>query len=340
MDSVTHLVLGASLGEAILGKKIGNRAMLWGAAAGSLPDLDILLAPFQDEIGFLTSHRGITHCLLFVLVAGAILGWLVGRWHARHGEDTSRRDWVLLFMVCLLTHVLLDACTTYGTPLLLPWSDYRVALNNIFILDPMFTLPLLLGVGYCLLWRPNVRRRQLVCYAAIGLSCLYLGATFAGKCVVQRAFTTAMAEEGIESSRFMTAPTPINSILWYCLAEDKRGYHVGYYSLLARRKKVEFTFVARNEDLLAGIRHSPLIERLIWFSNGYYAVRRQKKQIVFDVLKFGIFSLDADVDHSAFSFTIERDANGQPVVRNISRPRNIDVGKVMARLWNRILGRS
>ena len=336
MDSVTHVVLGAALGEVILGKKIGKQAMLWGAAAGSLPDLDIVVAPFQDEVTFLLHHRGITHSLPFVVIVGSILGWLVGRWYAR--SSTSSRNWVLLFLVCLLSHVLLDACTTYGTPLFLPFSDYRVAFNNIFIVDPFFTLPLLLGTGYCVL-RPNLRRRQLVSYAAIVLSGLYLGMTFVNKYVAQQAFVESLAEQGIEPKRFMTGPTPLNSILWYCLAEDKDGYHVGYYSVLARQP-VEFTFVPRNDDLLAGMREDPVIERLIWFSDGYYTVRRNNGGLVFDVLKFGVLFLDADASQTAFSFALERDAKGQVGVKTISRRRDIDIRKMASQLWERIVGRS
>ncbi len=277
---------GAALGEVVLGRKIGKQAMLWGAAAGSLPDLDIIVAPFQDEVTFLLHHRGITHSLLFVVIVGSILSWLVGRWYARSG--TLSRSWVLLFLICLLSHVLLDACTTYGTPLFLPFSDYRVAFNNIFIVDPLFTLPLLLGTGYCVL-HPNARRRQLVSWAAIVLSGLYMGMTFANKYVAQQVFVASLTQQGIEADRFMTGPTPLNSILWYCLAEDEKGYHIGYYSVLARQP-VEFAFVPRRDDLLAGIGKDPIIERLIWFSDGYYAVRRDNAGLVFDVLKFGFVS--------------------------------------------------
>ena len=198
---VTHLVLaGPWVSRA--GEETWQASDVVGSGRGTFPDLDILLAPFQDDIGFLTHHRGITHCLLFVLVVGSILGWLVGRWYGTIRASTSCRSWVLLFLICLLTHVLLDACTTYGTPLFLPWSDYRVAFNNIFIVDPLLTLPLLLGMPYCLLRRPDARRRQLVSYAALAVSCLYLGTTFVSKYAAQGAFAASLAEEGIAANRF------------------------------------------------------------------------------------------------------------------------------------------
>jgi inner membrane protein len=338
MDPVTHAALGAAIGEITLGRKIGRKAMLWGAAAATLPDLDILLAPLEDDITFLTHHRGFTHCLLFVLVLGPILGWLVGRWHARRPAGTTSWNWTALFLACLSTHVLLDACTTYGTPLLLPLSEYRVALSNIFIVDPLFTLPLLVGAACGLFCRANSRQRRLLSGSGIVLSCLYLSLTFRNKYEAQRALTISLAEQGVEPRRFMTGPTPLNSIVWYCLAEGEDGYYLGYYSLLARRQQIRFAFVPRNDRLLEGIRGSRAMDRLLRFSNGYYTVRREKGGLVFGVLKFGVLSLDSDSSQTAFSFAIEPGADGQPVVRNITRRRDMDLRKLLAKLWRGIRG--
>lgn len=340
MDSVTQLTLGAAVGELVLGQKIGNQAILWGALAGTLPDLDVLASPWLDDLGFLIHHRGITHSLLTViLVAPALAG--LAFWGYGNGTDVPTfSQWSWLFFWCLLTHVLLDACTTYGTPLLLPFSDYRVAFNNIFIVDPLYTLPMLVGVLVCLLLPADDPTRRWVNYVGVGLSCLYLGMTFMNKYRAHRSFTQSLAEKGISPKRMMTGPTPLNSVLWYCFAQVEDGFYVGYHSLLDAESRVCFEYLPRNDDLLADLKDAFPVERLIWFANGYYAVRQEDGGLVFHVLKFGIFSFDADVEHVAFSYKIARNEDGQIVVEKLPRRGDLDWGRAFATLWDRIKGKA
>lgn len=79
MDSLTQIVLGAAVGEAILGRKVGNRAMLWGAIGGTIPDLDVLANLTTDSMSALAYHRAFTHSLTFGFLAPAILGLVVHR---------------------------------------------------------------------------------------------------------------------------------------------------------------------------------------------------------------------------------------------------------------------
>ena len=75
MDSLSQIVLGAAVGEVVLGRRIGNRAMVWGAVAGTIPDMDVLGKYFLSELDNLAFHRGISHSLLFcVLGAWALAG--------------------------------------------------------------------------------------------------------------------------------------------------------------------------------------------------------------------------------------------------------------------------
>ena len=204
MDSLTQITLGAACGEAVLGKKIGNRAMLWGALGGYLPDLDIFAGFVTDEMTALAFHRGITHSIIFAVLAPLALAWLIHRlyesglykkkryrasatlfwllfvigivnfvpymisnginysvltWTLAFGAviyflfvkfyvvktpgevKASYKDWYLLFFVSIITHPLLDSCTAYGTQLFQPFWDYRVAFNNISVVDPIYTAP-------------------------------------------------------------------------------------------------------------------------------------------------------------------------------------------------------
>ncbi len=336
MDSLTHVVLGAALGEAVLGKKLGNRAMFWGAVAGSLPDLDVFLRFFEDDISFLTYHRGITHSIVFVLVMSPLLGWLLARWLRRRSPEITPLRCTGLFFAGLMSHILLDSCTTYGTQLFLPLSDYQVALNNISIIDPLFTLPLIISGIVCLVLSRGNRKRRVINYVGMALSCLYLAMTFVNEFEARRVFTAALCDQHIAARRLMAGPTPGNSILWYCIADDGDGFHIGYYSLFDKQERVRFSHVARNGALIENIKGRRVIELLVRFSDGYYTVHQQQGRLVFDVLKFGILSLDADDSHAVFSFVIQPEENGSLRIWNVTPRWDMDVGRLLAAVWGRI----
>ena len=107
MDLVTQMVLGASVGEATLGKKVGNKAIAWGAVAGIIPDLDVLAFFFTDPLTSIELHRGFTHSIFFSLLLAPLLGWLISKIHKN--ESATWRNWTLLMFLGLLTHALLDA---------------------------------------------------------------------------------------------------------------------------------------------------------------------------------------------------------------------------------------
>ena len=142
MDSVTQIVLGAAVGEAVLGKKIGNKAMLLGAIAGTIPDLDVLASHFTDTVTALEIHRGFTHSIVFAIAFGLFFGWLLSLWDKR----ATLKQWSWFWFLCFVTHPLLDAFTVYGTQLSWPFQPHPVMWSSIFIIDPFFTVPLLIAV--------------------------------------------------------------------------------------------------------------------------------------------------------------------------------------------------
>ena len=143
MDSLTQIVLGAACGEAVLGKKIGNKALLFGAIGGTIPDLDVFTGPlfYKNEIDVMLFHRSFMHSILFSVLAAFLLGWLVHKLYnsGKRLHTTTQNDWAKLFFWSLFTHPLLDCFTPYGTQLFAPFSNYRVAFNNIAVADPLYT---------------------------------------------------------------------------------------------------------------------------------------------------------------------------------------------------------
>lgn len=338
MDSITQFVLGAGVGEAVLGKKIGNKAILWGGLAGTIPDLDIIFFPFLDELGRLTVHRGISHSIFFAIVGGLFLGWLFQKWYSRSPENTTTfRDWSLLFGLGFLTHSLLDAFTVYGTQLFLPFSDYRVGFNSIFIVDPIYTVPFLLSILVCSFLSRTNRLRRIVSIAGLTFSTLYLCLTLVNKSNANKAFEVALEEQNIPYTRFMSSPSVLQNVLWYAVAEVEDGYYIGYHSFFDKDKEIEFDFYPRNEALLAEFEGSHALDRLKWFSNGYYVVEKKGNQVVFNDFKFGKMGYENQNFGYIFSFPLSRDSEG-----NVSfyETREIpeDVGNMFGMIWNRVKG--
>ena len=130
-------------GEATLGRKVGWRAPLWGGLCGLLPDLDVLW-PFADPVSAFTWHRGYTHALAALVLATPVVAWAAAASIPR--PVRSGGAGCLLAFLALLTHPLLDCFTVYGTQVFLPFSDFPVAWSTIFIIDPAFSVPVMLGV--------------------------------------------------------------------------------------------------------------------------------------------------------------------------------------------------
>jgi inner membrane protein len=143
MDSLSQLVLGAAVGIAVMGRRTAVwKAALWGGIAGTLPDLDVLY-DYGDAVRNMTYHRSATHSLilltLFAPFLAALVAWL-------HKERSLFKPWFLAVWLALVTHPLLDTFTIYGTQLLYPISEHPYAIGSMFIIDPIYTLPLLMGV--------------------------------------------------------------------------------------------------------------------------------------------------------------------------------------------------
>jgi inner membrane protein len=168
VDPLTQGLLGASCGQALYGRALGRRAVVWGAAIGMTPDLDIVMNA-TGPMGEWLWHRGFTHALWFGPVIGPALGWLLWRW-----KGGRLRDWVGLAVVALFTHPFLDVFTSYGTQLLAPFSRQRFACDAVGIIDPAYSL--MLGAAIAVgLWRGgDSKTARLAAWAGLGLSTAYL----------------------------------------------------------------------------------------------------------------------------------------------------------------------
>lgn len=284
MDTLTHIVLGACIGEVFVGKKAGKRALLIGAVAQSVPDIDFVASFFLTPTEDLLAHRGFTHSVLFVLMVTPLLAWLADRWGRPH--DIAFTTWLWFFGVELFTHLLLDTFNAYGTALLLPFSQRRFAFHAMFVADPLFTImPLVISVA--LLFMKTDFKRKRWASIAIGWCALYLGINLMNKAIVETDVNRAAKEQGIFYRRHFTTPTPLNNLLWYVVLEDDKGYNIGYRSVFDRKPHIEFTYFPRNDSLLAPVKDLDELKDLLKFSQGYYTIERFENTLMFNDLRFG-----------------------------------------------------
>ena len=136
MDSITHIALGACMGEAFLDRKLGKKAMLWGALAQSVPDIDFIASFWMNTSNNLLAHRGFTHSLLFVAIISVFFALMAERWHRPH--NISFRKWLQFFAGVIFVHVFIDAFNNYGVGWFEPFSHIRISFNAIYVADPFF----------------------------------------------------------------------------------------------------------------------------------------------------------------------------------------------------------
>ena len=286
MDSVTQIALGAAVGEAVLGRRVGNKAILWGAIAGTLPDLDVFV-PLGDVVSDFTYHRSATHSLFVLALVAPLLAWLVCKIHPR--EQSHWWPWWLMLYLVFATHVLLDSCTAYGTQILWPFDDTPVFWSNIFIIDPLYTLPLLIGVIAALVMSRAQDRGYRWNRAGLVLSTLYLAWTVTASLIAEQRFERGLQAQGIEYESLYVTPAPFTSFTWRAVVVGGGDYYQGWYSIFDNAdSRIRFNRYADERELLRGLESHWPVQRLQWFSHGIYSVTRIERDIVFSDLRMGI----------------------------------------------------
>lgn len=296
MDSVTQFVLGAAVGEAVLrsaprdhlADSWGWRAALLGGLVGTLPDLDVLVAAWFDGPGRLSMHRGLSHSLFFCTLLTPLLAALFARLFSRHG--VSRQRWLAFVWLGLNTHWMLDCFTLYGTQIFQPFSNYPVNGAAVFIIDPLYTVPLLIGLlisMYCSRRGRPVDSRGVKW--GLLLSTLYLGLAVTSKLVVMQRFDRSWQASGRPAPvARITAATPFNSILWYCYVDTGSDVWVADSSLLdSPQRVIPWQRVPKNTELLPGFGEGRAGRVLLWFSRGFYRLDLVDGKPVFIDLRFG-----------------------------------------------------
>ncbi len=309
--------------------------MLLGALANNFPDIDVISGLWENETHSLLVHRGITHSIICNLVLSFVFAWAFQKLYQKY--QVSFKRWLLLFGSGLFLHIILDAFTAYGTGWFEPFSSYRVTFNTIFILDPAFTLPVLIAAIALLILRRESQKRERWWKFGLGVSSAYLVFIIINKLYVNRVVKTNMAEQNIAANDFMATPTPLNNLLWYIVVKDEDKFHIAYYSLLDKEKKLSFETFYRNDSLLGFPCDEGSVNDLKQFSRGYYLAKVENDTIVFSDMRFGQLNGWAQKNTPfVFNFKLEKNCNNRKALQQ-GRFASFD-GKAFKQLMDRIGG--
>ncbi len=335
VDTVTQIGLGAAVGEAVLGQRVGRRAMLWGGICGLLPDLDVLV-PLGDAVRNFTYHRGPSHSLFVLAAFTPVMVYLILKIHPQAAPYRAR--WLWLVFLAFVTHVLLDCLTVYGTQIFWPLATPPVMWSTLFIIDPAYSLLLLAGVVAALVMFRGNGRGHLVNSICLALSTLYILWGIGAKIHVEQAARKSLRQQNITHRALLTAPTAFNTLLWRVLAMDADGYYEGYYSLVDGSSGLTVIYYPANRHLLAGLEEHWPVRRLQWFTHGFYAAQRVGEGIVMTDLRMGM-----EPDYT-FRFQVAAAGNPHPVPTTpvrLREPRNLAVLEwVWQRIWTDAVGAS
>jgi inner membrane protein len=285
MDSITHIALGAVVGEAMAGKKLGKHAMVIGAIAQSLPDIDFVASFWLSFSENLLAHRGFTHSFLFVFLTAIGLAFMADRWYQK--PDMRLRSWILFLGVQMTIHLLIDSCNAYGVGWFEPFSHQRFAYHFLFVADPFFSVALGIAAIVLVILRSDHPSRSKWVRHSLIISSVYLVYAAYNKITVEREVTQALNHNSIQYTRFLTTPTPLNTWLWFVAAEDDSGFHIGHRSVFDSGPEMTFHYFPQNKDLLSSVEGHESLQHLIRFSEGYYTVERREDKLLFNDLRFG-----------------------------------------------------
>ncbi|MDN4016082.1 metal-dependent hydrolase [Zwartia panacis] len=321
MDSVSQIALGAALSVGVMGRRTAVwKAALWGGIAGTLPDLDAIIN-HGDPILNMVRHRAESHSLLYLTLLSPFLGWGLAR---LQGNMTLWKRWTLAFWLALFTHPLLDVMTVYGTRLLLPLTDYPYGVGSIFIIDPLYTVPLLIGLGAALVLK-SVRGLRWN-WVGLALSTLYLVWGIAAQAYVTKLAQASLKESGIQAERLLVNPTAFNSVLWRMVAMTPDAYYEGFRSLLDEKKQITWRQYPRCDALARFATSNAGVAAIAKFSHGFYSLGQQDGRLTVTDLRMG------QEPYYFFRF----DVSNENVARAVGqRP---DIATALPWLWTRLTG--
>ena len=314
MDSLTHIALGACIGEAFFEKGFGKKAMLWGALAQSIPDVDFIAALWLSPVDNLLAHRGFTHSILFAILIVPAFALTADKIHRPH--NISFRKWLLFFSVEVFTHLFIDGFNNYGVGWFEPFSHARYSFNTIYVADPFFSI--VPGIAFVVLMILNSHSAKRKFWWKLGviIPVIYMGYCTFNKLKMTSDVKEIFAKQNIPHERYFTTPAPLQNWLWFVVSGNDSGYYVGYRSVFDHKKQMNLNFFPRNEYLLDTVKDHEDIIKLKRFSGQFYTIGQWNDTLVFNDLRFGqIIGWQDPNERFAFHYYIQHPEENKLVVQ-------------------------
>jgi len=298
MDSLTHIAIGAIIGELYAGKSLGKKVLLIGAFFQSIPDIDFVSSLFVSPSASLLAHRGFTHSFLFLIILSLVLATAARKWF--RDFDLSFIHWTGFVSIEVLVHLLLDSLNVYGVGWFEPFSHMRISFHSLFVIDPFLLLVLSTTFLILLLSRHTYRYRFMWSSGGLIVCFFYMCVSFLNIGIINKRLESTMISQNISCQRYFSTPTDFNIFLWYCVVEVDSGYYIGYSSIFDKEPFIQFYFFARNENRTIDLSDRTELANLVRFSQGYYTIDRMEGELVFNDLRFG---REAGWQHNHAPFT-------------------------------------
>ncbi len=330
MDSVSQFVLGGALAAAALGRRTKAwRAVVWGGVVATLPDLDVLF-DHGDAIRNMTMHRGHSHSLLWLTLAAPLLAAGIA---ALHRERALFLRWWWAVWLALVTHPLLDTMTIYGTQVLQPFSAHPFAIGSLFVIDPLYTFPLLVGCVVVAACGGSQRGRRWNA-AGLWLSTAYAAWSLVAQQCALSALREAVAARGLQATTLVAMPAPLQTVLWRVLAFTETHAYEGFWSLCDDAAPLQLLAIDRGRPLQDALAASPSVARLVAWSGDGCKVERVGDELRIADLRFG--------QEPWYLFTFVVGSVGPAGVEMVQPPRKagsrIPFGRALPWLWARMWG--
>ncbi|MCW3117257.1 MAG: metal-dependent hydrolase [Chitinophagaceae bacterium] len=302
------------MGEAFAGRTVGKKAMLWGMLAQSLPDIDFLSALWLKVPDALLAHRGFTHSILFCMVVAPFIAWLA--WHLHRPHNISFKRWFFFISSVILIHIFLDAFNNYGVGWFEPFIHDRISFNGIYVADPFFSAPPGMSVLLLLLLRKKNTVRKWIWSLGLGVSFIYLGYCMSNKYYVSRNVKQILKSENIVYNRLLVTPAPLQSWLWFVVAENDSGYYTGYRSVFDNKATLDLHYFPRNDFLRSLVKDNKDLDKMIRFSQQFYTLEKHRDTILINDLRFGqIVGWQNPYEGFAFYYYLQPDIDNTLVVQ-------------------------
>lgn len=331
MDTLTQVVLGGAVAYAAVGKNAPRKALLWGAAFATLPDLDVLV-PYDNDLDSMTFHRSWSHSWIVHSMLAPVLAFILSRFD----KSFSYLQWLAIIFLAFVTHAGLDALTVYGTQLFWPFKTAPVSGGSVFIIDPLYTVPLLLGF-LAVLFAPRKTLSDKLMRYGFAFSCVYLLWGYGAQQWVETKAEASLAQQNMHYDHIQVSASPLNTVLWRIIAINHDHYYEGFYSIFDKTNNVTLNQYDRGGDLIDNLETFSDFQQFAWFNKGLYKLQKHDNLVVGSDLRMGM------EPHYFFRFKLAEYIDGKLVETTPNQvplmfDRKAGINWVWQRIWNPTVG--